>query len=73
MHEHWEVSLSVWREWDVSILSELLAIRSWVSNFHEVDLLTSFSSFLLTEAEEVVLVASVICDGDVSEASSITL
>lgn len=51
---------------------DFLLARSRITDFHDVELLGAFSSFLLTEAEHIVLVISGICHRHVGEARSKT-
>jgi hypothetical protein len=57
---------------DVSRLLEFLLAWCWVTNFHDVKLLSGLSGFLLAEAEEGVLILIVIRNWDISESSSKT-
>lgn len=49
LHQNWEVSFLL--DLDVSRSLELLLVRGWVSYLHNVQLLCTFSFFLLTETE----------------------
>ena len=73
LHENWEVTCHI--RWDLNVNAslELLTVGSWVSDFHEVDLLGCLSCFLLTETENGVLVEIVLSDGQVGETTSVSL
>jgi len=71
LHQHWEVTLCLHLQ--VSRSLDLLLTRSWVADFHDVDFLGVFTSLLLAEAEQGVLVLGCICDWHISESGGETL
>jgi hypothetical protein len=71
LHQNGEVTVLL--NLDFSRSFELLLAWSWVSDFHDVKLLSAFSILLLAEAEEGVPVACDIADRHICESSSETL
>jgi len=71
LHQHWEVTLLLHLQVRRSL--DLLLAGGWVADFHDVDFLGVFASFLLAEAEERVLVLGCICDWHISESGCETL
>ena len=71
LHQHWEVTLLLHLQVGRSL--DLLLTSGWVTNFHDVDFLGVFTSFLLAEAEQGVLVLSGIGDWHVGESGCETL
>lgn len=69
MHKHWEVAVL---HLDVGVSLVLLLSCSWVADFHDVEFGGSFSGFLLTEAEQRILVGSHICHWHIGESCGIT-
>jgi len=71
LHQHWEVALLLHLQVGGSL--DLLLTGGWVADFHDVDFLRVFTSFLLAEAEQGVLVLRRICDWHICESGCETL